>query len=336
MSKVLVTGGAGYIGAHVAAELLKSGYGIRIYDDFSNGLHRRVDGKFRDIVDGDMLDRVKLLAALDGIDAVIHLAAKKAVEESVKDPLKYYENNVGGSLNLLGAMAAKGVKQLVYSSSAAVYSPNDKEAVLEDDPTAPLSPYGASKLLAEQLISSVGSAEQISNISLRYFNVVGSNIAEFGDNSKDNLVPKVFLALKNGKRPQIYGSDYPTPDGTCIRDYIHVCDLADAHVLGLERLVALQANPQASVQPLIYNLGNGTGYSVQQVIETAKAVTGCGLLAHVAPRRDGDPAVLVASAEHAFTDLGWKPRYPDLTVIIEHAWRWHRLRHLGHSPSAAA
>ena len=313
MSKVLVTGGAGYIGAHVAAELLKSGYSIRIYDDFSNGLHRRVDGKFRDIVEGDMLDRVKLLAALDGIDAVIHLAAKKAVEESVKDPLKYYENNVGGTLNLLGAMAAKGVKQLVYSSSAAVYSPNDKEAVVEDDPTAPLSPYGASKLLSEQLISSVGSAEQISNISLRYFNVVGSNIAEFGDNSKDNLVPKVFLALKNGKRPQIYGSDYPTPDGTCIRDYIHVQDLALAHLAALKKV-------ESGYISQVYNVGSGKGYSVKEMMNQISKSIGRDINPEVSQARAGDSPKLIASIDKIKEQLGWSPK-ASLEEMIDSAWQ---------------
>ncbi len=313
MSKVLVTGGAGYIGAHVAAELLKSGYNIRIYDDFSNGLHRRVDGKFRDIVEGDMLDRAKLLAALDGIDAVIHLAAKKAVEESVKDPLKYYENNVGGTLNLLGAMAAKGVKQLVYSSSAAVYSPNDKEAVVEDDPTAPLSPYGASKLLSEQLISSVGSAEQISNISLRYFNVVGSNIAEFGDNSKDNLVPKVFLALKNGKRPQIYGSDYPTPDGTCIRDYIHVQDLALAHLAALKKV-------ESGYISQVYNVGSGKGYSVKEMMDQISKSIGRDINPELSPARAGDSPKLIASIDKIKEQLGWSPK-ASLEEMIVSAWQ---------------
>jgi UDP-glucose 4-epimerase len=313
MSKVLVTGGAGYIGAHVAAELLKSGYGIRIYDDFSNGLHRRVDGKFRDIVDGDMLDRVKLLGALDGIDAVIHLAAKKSVEESVKDPLKYYENNVGGTLNLLGAMAARGVKQLVYSSSAAVYSPNDKEAVLEDDPTAPLSPYGASKLLAEQLISSVGSAEQISNISLRYFNVIGSNIAEFGDNSKDNLVPKVFLALKNGKRPQIYGSDYPTPDGTCIRDYIHVQDLALAHLAALKKV-------ESGYVSQVYNVGSGKGYSVKEMMDQISKSLGRDINPELSLARAGDSPKLIASIDKIKEQLGWSPK-ASLEEMIDSAWQ---------------
>ena len=313
METIIVTGGAGYIGAHVAAELLKSGYSIRIYDDFSNGLHRRVDGKFRDIVDGDMLDRVKLLAALDGIDAVIHLAAKKSVEESVKDPLKYYENNVGGTLNLLGAMAAKGVKQLVYSSSAAVYSPNDKEAVLEDDPTAPLSPYGASKLLSEQLISSVGSAEQISNISLRYFNVIGSNIAEFGDNSKDNLVPKVFLALKNGKRPQIYGSDYPTPDGTCIRDYIHVQDLALAHLAALKKV-------ESGYISQVYNVGSGKGYSVKEMMDQISKSLGRDINPEVSQARAGDSPKLIASIDKIKEQLGWSPK-ASLEEMIDSAWQ---------------
>jgi len=313
MSKVLVTGGAGYIGAHVAAELLNSGYSIRIYDDFSNGLHRRVDGKFRDIVEGDMLDRAKLLAALDGIDAVSHLAAKKAVEESVKDPLKYYENNVGGSLNLLGAMAARGVKQLVYSSSAAVYSPNDNEAVLEDDPTAPLSPYGASKLLAEQLISSVGSAEQISNISLRYFNVVGSRSAEFGDNSKDNLVPKVFLALKNGKRPQIYGSNYPTPDGTCIRDYIHVQDLALAHLAALKKVESGYINQ-------VYNVGSGKGYSVKEMMDQISKSVGRDINPELSDARAGDSPKLIASIKKIEEQLGWRPK-ASLEEMIDSAWQ---------------
>jgi UDP-glucose 4-epimerase len=231
----------------------------------------------------------------------------------VKDPLKYYENNVGGSLNLLGAMAAKGVKQLVYSSSAAVYSPNDKEAVLEDDPTAPLSPYGASKLLAEQLISSVGSAEQISNISLRYFNVVGSNIAEFGDNSKDNLVPKVFLALKNGKRPQIYGSDYPTPDGTCIRDYIHVQDLALAHLAALKKV-------ESGYISQVYNVGSGKGYSVKEMMDQISKSIGRDINPEVSQARAGDSPKLIASIDKIREQLGWSPK-ASLEEMIDSAWQ---------------
>jgi UDP-glucose 4-epimerase len=312
MTKVLVTGGAGYIGAHVAAELLNEGYSVRIYDDFSNGLHKRVDGKFRDIVEGDILDREKLLQAMQGVDAVIHLAAKKAVEESVKNPLKYYENNVGGTLNLLAAMSAKGAKTIVFSSSAAVYSPNDKDAVEETDPTVPLSPYGATKLLSEELISSVGNAEKISHVSLRYFNVVGSAIPEFGDNSKDNLVPKVFLALKNGKRPEIYGSDYPTPDGTCIRDYIHVQDLAKAHVAALKKA-------ESGFTSAIYNVGSGKGYSVHEMMNQISQTLGKDINPQESPARAGDSPKLIASIKKIENDLGWKPT-ATLKEMIDSSW----------------
>ena len=312
MSKVLVTGGAGYIGAHVAAELLKAGYSVRIYDDFSNGLHKRVDGSFRDIVEGDILDREKLIQAMHGVDAVIHLAAKKAVEESVKNPLKYYENNVGGTLNLLAAMTLKGVKKIVFSSSAAVYSPNDKDAVEETDPTVPLSPYGATKLLSEELITTVGNAEQISHISLRYFNVVGAAIPAFGDNSKDNLVPKVFLALKNGKRPQIYGTAYPTPDGTCIRDYIHVQDLALAHVAALKKT-------ESGFVSSIYNVGSGNGYSVREMMDQLSATIGKDINPEESPARAGDSPKLIASTAKIESELGWKPS-ATLKEMIDSSW----------------
>ena len=312
MKKVLVVGGAGYIGAHVAFELLNEGYGVRIYDDFSNGLHRRVDGKFRDVVEGDILDREKLIEAMRGIDAVIHLAAKKAVEESVKNPLKYYENNVCGTLNILAAMAATGVKQIVFSSSAAVYSPNDKAAVEETDATVPLSPYGATKLLSEELISTVGSAERISHISLRYFNVVGSALPEFGDNSKDNLVPKVFLAIKEGKRPEIYGTDYPTPDGTCIRDYIHVLDLAKSHVAALKKT-------EEGFVSSIYNVGSGNGYSVREMMNQISQTLGRDINPQASPARAGDSPKLIASTKKIEVELGWKPT-ATLKEMIDSSW----------------
>jgi len=312
MNKVLVTGGAGYIGAHVAAELLNEGYSVRIYDDFSNGLHRRVDGKFRDIVEGDIQDREKLIQAMQGIDAVIHLAAKKAVEESVKNPLKYYENNVGGTLNLLAAMSVKGVKKIVFSSSAAVYSPNDKDAIEESDPTVPLSPYGATKLLSEELISSVGGAEKISNISLRYFNVVGSALPEFGDNSKDNLVPKVFLALKSGKRPEIYGTNYPTKDGTCIRDYIHVQDLAQSHVAALKKT-------ESGFVSSVYNVGSGNGYSVREMMNQISQTLGRDINPEESPARAGDSPKLIASTKKIEKELGWKPS-ATLKEMIDSSW----------------
>jgi UDP-glucose 4-epimerase len=312
MTKVLVTGGAGYIGAHVAAELLNEGYSVRIYDDFSNGLHRRVDGKFRDIVEGDIQDREKLIQAMHGIDAVIHLAAKKAVEESVKNPLKYYENNVGGTLNLLAAMSVKGVKKIVFSSSAAVYSPNDKDAIEENDPTVPLSPYGATKLLSEELISNVGGAEKISNISLRYFNVVGSALPEFGDNSKDNLVPKVFLALKSGKRPEIYGTNYPTKDGTCIRDYIHVRDLAQSHVAALKKT-------ESGFVSSVYNVGSGNGYSVREMMNQISQTLGRDINPEESPARAGDSPKLIASTRKIEKELGWKPS-ATLKEMIDSSW----------------
>jgi UDP-glucose 4-epimerase len=316
MQKVLVVGGAGYIGAHVAFELLNEGYGVRIYDDFSNGLHRRVDGKFRDVVEGDILDREKLMGSMQGIDAVIHLAAKKAVEESVKNPLKYYENNVCGTLNILAAMAATGVKQIVFSSSAAVYSPNDKAAVEETDATVPLSPYGATKLLSEELISTVGSAEGISHISLRYFNVVGSALPEFGDNSKDNLVPKVFLAIKEGKRPEIYGTDYPTPDGTCIRDYIHVLDLAKSHVAALKKT-------EAGFLSSIYNVGSGNGYSVREMMNQISQTLGRDINPQASPARAGDSPKLIASTKKIEVELGWRPT-ATLKEMIDSSWEAER------------
>jgi UDP-glucose 4-epimerase len=313
MSRVLVVGGAGYIGAHVAQALVDIGYSVRIFDDFSNGLRRRVDGKFDDVVVGDVLNRDALVKSLDGIDSVIHLAAKKAVEESVANPLKYYENNVGGTLNLLAAMTVKNVKKIVFSSTAAVYAPNDKSSIEESDPVEPLSPYGATKLISEELITKVGIAEGISTISLRYFNVVGSSRIEFGDNSKDNLVPKVFAAIKRGEEPEIYGDDYPTRDGTCIRDYIHVEDLADSHIATLKRV-------ESSLVNEVYNVGSGTGYSVQQMMDQISDSMNKNLNPTHAPRRAGDIPQLIASISKIERDLGWKPQRT-LKEMIDSAWK---------------
>ena len=313
MKKILVVGGAGYIGAHVAYLLQENGYGVRIYDDFSNGLKSRIDGKFSDVVIGDVLDRQALISACEGIDAVIHLAAKKAVGESVDNPLKYYENNVGGTLNLLAAMSLKGVKRIVFSSTAAVYAPSEKLAITEDDLTEPLSPYGQTKLLSEKLISAVASAEELSAISLRYFNVVGALRDEFADNSKDNLVPKVFAALKTGKNPEIYGSDYPTKDGSCIRDYIHVSDLAKAHLVALEKVFAANVDE-------VYNVGSGTGYSVTEMINQIAESIGKSITPTLSPRRPGDTAQLIASIVKIERDLGWKPER-SLKEMIDSAWQ---------------
>jgi len=313
LKKILVVGGAGYIGAHVAYLLQENGYGVRIYDDFSNGLKSRIEGKFSDVVIGDVLDRQALISACEGIDAVIHLAAKKVVGESVDNPLKYYENNVGGTLNLLAAMSLKGVKKIVFSSTAAVYAPSEKLAIAESDLTEPLSPYGQTKLLSEKLISAVAKAENLSAISLRYFNVVGALRDEFADNSKDNLVPKVFAALKAGKNPEIYGSDYPTKDGSCIRDYIHVSDLAKAHVVALEKVFATKVDE-------VYNVGSGSGYSVTEMINQIAESIGKAITPTLSPRRPGDTAQLIASIAKIERELGWKPER-SLKEMIESAWQ---------------
>ena len=308
--KVLVTGGAGYIGAHVSELLQENGYSVRIFDDFSNGLDKRVKN-FKDIFNGDITDREAVLKSMDGMDAVIHLAAKKAVGESVSNPLKYYTNNVGGTMNVLAAMSLKKVNKLVFSSSAAVYSPSEKDAIEESDPTDPLSPYGATKLLSEQLISKVGQAEGFSTISLRYFNVVGSKKVEFGDNSRDNLVPKVFAAYKEGKSPEIYGADYPTKDGTCIRDYIHVQDLAEAHLVALKQL-------DTKVDG-VYNVGSGTGYSVKEIFDQLEESMAVKLNPTTSARRPGDSPKLIASIKKIEKDLGWRPK-ATLKEMIDSAW----------------
>ena len=308
--KVLVTGGAGYIGAHVSELLQENGYSVRIFDDFSNGLDKRVKN-FKDIFNGDITDREAVLKSMEGIDAVIHLAAKKAVGESVSNPLKYYTNNVGGTMNLLAAMSLKNVNKIVFSSSAAVYSPSEKDAIEESDPTDPLSPYGATKLLSEQLISKVGQAEGFSTISLRYFNVVGSKRVEFGDNSRDNLVPKVFAAFKEGKSPEIYGADYPTKDGTCIRDYIHVQDLAEAHLVALKQL--------DNKVDGVYNVGSGTGYSVKEIFDQLEESMAVKLNPTTSARRPGDSPKLIASIKKIEKDLGWRPK-ATLKEMIDSAW----------------
>ena len=313
MKKILVVGGAGYIGAHVAYLLQENAYGVRIYDDFSNGQKSRIEGKFSDVVIGDILDRRALIGACEGIDAVIHLAAKKAVGESVDNPLKYYENNVGGTLNLLAAMGLKGVKKIVFSSTAAVYAPSDKLSITESDLTEPLSPYGQTKLLSEKLISAVASAEDLSAISLRYFNVVGALRDEFADNSKDNLVPKVFAALKAGKNPEIYGSDYPTKDGSCIRDYIHISDLSSAHLVALEKVFTTKVDE-------VYNVGSGSGYSVTEMINQIAESIGEPITPTLSPRRPGDTAQLIASIAKIERDLGWKPER-SLKEMIDSAWQ---------------
>ncbi|MCS5692525.1 UDP-glucose 4-epimerase GalE [Cyanobium sp. FGCU-6] len=346
--RVLVTGGAGYIGSHAVRALHRAGHQPLVLDNLVYG-HAEIVQQVLGIplVVGQVGDREVLEALLRGrhpalvgtphegrpVEAVLHFAAYAYVGESVSDPAKYYRNNLGDTLTLLEALvASERPLPIVFSSTCATYGLPQQVPITEEHPQAPINPYGQSKLMVEQLLRDFGRAYGLPSVIFRYFNAAGAD--PDGDIGEDHtpethLIPRV-LDVMSGREPylQIFGDDYPTPDGTCIRDYIHVSDLADAHVLGLERLLRMREREEASKNPLIYNLGNGTGYSVQQVIETAKRVTGRGLLAHVAKRREGDPAQLVASATRARDELGWRPRYPELETIIEHAWAWHRQRHL--------
>jgi len=312
MTKVLVTGGAGYIGANICKELLKHGYQVRVLDNFSNGLKSRLEGMNVEVIQGDILDRSVLTSTMKEIDAVIHLAAKKSVEESVKSPIKYYENNFSGTLNIIAAMAANNVKRIVFSSTAVVYKSGGPNSLSESDPKEPLSPYAHSKLLSEEVLTLALSSDQISSVSLRYFNVVGAGGSGLGDNARDNLVPKTFAALKSGKIPEIYGDDYTTRDGTCIRDYIHVADLAEAHLMALEVL-----NDRKVAMSL--NVGSGTGYTVKEVMEQIKKSSRIDFIPNIRPRRAGDPETLIANIESIKKELGWHPRL-GLAEMIESSW----------------
>ena len=350
--RVLVTGGAGYIGSHAVRALSRAGHQPLVLDNLVYG-HAQIVREVLQVplVVGQVGDRALLEALLDGshvelqgtahagrpIEAVLHFAAYAYVGESVSDPARYYRNNLGDTLTLLEALVEPGRPPgsnaqapipIVFSSTCATYGVPQQVPMTEEHPQNPINPYGRSKWMVEQLLHDFARAYGLPSVIFRYFNAAGADPAgDLGENHdpETHLIPLV-LEVMGGQRSylQIFGDDYPTPDGTCIRDYIHVSDLADAHVLGLERLLRLRERGEPPREPLIYNLGNGTGYSVQQVIETAKAVTGRGLLAHVAPRRAGDPAQLVAAAGKAHSELGWRPRYPELAAIIEHAWAWHQ------------
>jgi UDP-glucose 4-epimerase len=313
---VLVTGGAGYIGSVVTGELLASGHSVVVYDNFSKG-HTAAVARDAVLVTGDLLDqeRLKKTFIAHRIEAVVHMAGYIQVGESVVDPAKYFDNNVVGSFALLRAMVSSGVMKVVFSSSAAVYGEPIDLPIIEDHPTAPTSPYGWSKLVIEQALQWYESAYRLRFASLRYFNAAGAT-EELGEDHdpETHLIPLV-LQVASGSRPavEVYGTDYATRDGTCVRDYIHVADLAAAHVLALEPL---------DVGSRMYNLGNGTGFTVREVIEVARAVTGKPIPVREVGRRGGDPAVLVASSRRLQQELGWTPRVADLRTIVESAWQW--------------
>ncbi|MFD8721703.1 UDP-glucose 4-epimerase GalE [Streptomyces sp. NPDC059629] len=316
----LITGGAGYIGAHVVRAMTEAGERTVVYDDLSTGIAGRLPEDVP-LVTGSTLDGEKVARALaeHEVTGVVHLAAKKQVGESVERPLHYYHENVEGLRVLLQAVTEAGVPSFVFSSSAAVYGMPDVELVTEETPCAPMSPYGETKLAGEWLVRATGRATGLSTASLRYFNVAGAASPELADVGVFNIVPMVFEKLTENAPPRIFGDDYPTPDGTTIRDYIHVVDLAEAHVAAAR---ALQAEPG---RELTLNIGRGEGVSVREMIDRINAVTGYDLPPAVAPRRPGDPARVVASADRITTELAWKAKH-DIQDMITSAWEgWVRL-----------
>lgn len=318
--KVLVTGGAGYIGSHVVWQLRGRGDEVTVVDDFVTGIAERIGDTPSHRLSLENESAVDELAAiLRGHDAVIHFAARKRVDESVRRPAWYYQQNVGSLANVLLAMERAEVPTIVFSSSAAVYGSSEGEHLVESTPTEPINPYGRTKLIGEQLLGEVSSAVGMRAASLRYFNVAGAGRPELGDTAVLNLVPMVFERIDQGLPPLIFGDDYATPDGTCIRDYIHVSDLADAHLAALD-LLARAEGPGHEV----FNIGTGSGSSVREMVDAILAVSGSDLVPEVRPRRAGDPAVVVADPARAAEDMGWRARF-GLTDIVESAWSAHAL-----------
>jgi len=316
---VLVTGGAGYIGSVVAAELLKAGRRVLVYDDLSRG-HRRAIPKGAELIVADIADR----AALDRVfkthpvDAVMHFAALIEAGASMKNPAAFFRNNTANALTLLEAMLTHGVKKFVFSSTAALFGNPDRAPIEEDDPLRPTNVYGESKLMVERMLAWLNVVHGLRYASLRYFNAAGAVSSDQGEDHRpeSHLIPLVLkVAMGQTDHVNVFGADYPTPDGTCVRDYIHVLDLASAHLLALD---ALERHDR-----LIYNLGNGQGFSVREVIEVARKVTGRPITVVESPRRPGDPAILIASAARIRRELNWLPRFPDLETIVASAWRWH-------------
>ena len=315
--KLVVTGGAGYVGSVCAQALLEAGHDVTVIDDFSTG-NRYAVPEQAVLVEGKIVDVIDDVLADGDVDGVLHFAARSLVGESMEDPAKYWHGNVGVSLALLDAMRKHDVKSLVFSSTAATYGEPDTVPITEDAPTRPTNPYGASKLAIDHAITSYANAYGLGATSLRYFNVAGAHNG-VGENhiTETHLIP-IVLQVAMGYRDKImmYGDDWPTNDGTCVRDYIHIRDLADAHMLALEN--------NTPGQHKIYNLGSGAGYSVREVVEMCREVTGHPIPAEVAPRRAGDPAVLIASSEKIKSELGWNPTRTDLRRIVEDAWAFTR------------
>jgi UDP-glucose-4-epimerase GalE len=322
MPKILVTGGAGYIGSNTAQLLARRRYNVVLVDDLSRG-HQHNLGRlpFHQLNLSDTSALADLLAR-EAVDAVIHFAAYIAVGESTQKPELYFSNNVGGTLSLLTAMAQSNVKRLVFSSTAAVYGTPQIVPIPEDSPFAPVSPYGESKVMVEKILGWLDPLRGLRSIALRYFNACGSDpesgLGEEHD-PETHLIPLLIRAVVNEAPITIYGDDYETPDGTCIRDYIHVADLAEAHLLALEKLLAGGASDA-------FNVGTGTGHSVMEVLRAVEEVTGRTVPFEIGPRREGDPPVLIANSDRLKRALGWKPRFPELTDIVTTAWQFEKNR----------
>ena len=323
---VLVTGGAGYIGSHAAKALARAGYRVIVFDNLVAGHREAV--KYGELVEGDIADTAAVRAALDRfqVDAVMHFAAYLDVGESVRDPIKYYRNNVVGAVSVLDAMAAQSVKAFVFSSTCATYGEPIDTPIAETHPQRPINSYGESKLAVERALPHFERAYGIHFVALRYFNAAGADPdGEIGEDHAPeiHIIPRAIDATTGGPGLQVFGDDYPTPDGTCLRDYIHVSDLASAHVLALESIVRTGTSAA-------FNLGTGRPHSVKEVIAAVEEVSGRKVPWTLAPRRPGDPAVLYASARKAEAELGWTPRFPALPSIVQTAWAWHQAHPRGY------
>ena len=328
MTAVLVTGGAGYIGSHAVKALREAGHRVVIYDNLSAG-HReaaeRAGGGAAELVEGDIGDTARVRAALEahGVDAVMHFAAWLSVPDSVRDPAGYYRNNVRGALSVLDAMLAAGTKHFVFSSTAAVFGNPVETPITEEHPRRPINAYGESKLAIEYALPHFERAYGLTSIALRYFNAAGADPdGELGEDHdpETHVIPRAIDAsYGRGGTFQVFGEDYGTPDGTCLRDFVHVTDLASAHLLALDAL-------RGGAKSTVYNLGNGRPTSVRDILQSIERVTGRQVPHTVAPRREGDPPALYTSSERIRRELGWAPRFEDVDTIVETAWKW-RMRH---------
>jgi len=322
MERVLVTGGAGYIGSICVEQLLDSGFDVAVFDNLSEGHRRAVDERAH-FFQGDLGDRTVLGHAMQEFkpEAVMHFAANALVGESMENPSKYFRNNVSYGINLLDAAVEAGVGKFVFSSTCATFGIPEKVPLDESLPQKPINPYGESKLIFEQILRWYDAIHGLRYVALRYFNAAGAT-KKFGEDHRieTHLIPNIFrVALGQRESVDIYGTDYPTPDGTCIRDYIHILDLAQAHILALRR-----------EESSFYNLGTGGGTSVKEVIDTCRAVTGHAIPANEKPRRAGDPPRLVAASAKANSELGWQPKFENIRQIVESAWAWHQANPSGY------